>query len=115
MSAHTPGPWTQGRTLLTPQTRDWPEERWVENDKFERRMVFANFSSVDRGIGRVRIAVCESAEDARLIAAAPELLEALIDVVAIAQLDKWDQAVSGRQSFLWNAKVAIAKAKGETQ
>ena len=42
-----------------------------------------------------------------------DLLNALIDMVAIAQLDKWDQAVSGRQSFLWNAKVAIAKARGE--
>ena len=51
--------------------------------------------------------------DLRLMSAAPDLLEALIDMVAIAQLDKWDQAVSGRQSFLWNAKVAIAKARGE--
>ena len=57
-------------------------------------------------------------EDFNLIAAAPDLLEVLIDMVAIAQLEKWDQAVSGRQPFmtatlLWNAKVAIAKARGE--
>ena len=109
MSAHTPGPWTQGRTLLTPQTRDWPEERWVENDKFERRMVFANFSSVDRGIGRVRIAVCESAEDARLIASAPDLLDALELILSAEDRGFGMDYVKGC------ARAAIAKAKGETQ
>ena len=86
MSAHTPGPWHIDRQC---------------EGIFNQTCLY----------------VCDvpvSYENAHLIAAAPDLLEALIDMVAIAQLDKWDQAVSGRQSFLWNAKVAIAKAKGET-
>ena len=112
MGAHTPGPWTQGRTLLTPQTRDWHEERWVENDKFERRMVFANFSSIDRGIGRVRIAACESADDARLIAAAPDLLEALEDFLSSSRALCLDHLL---EKEMQNASAAIAKAKGETQ
>ena len=101
MSAHTPGPWT------------------FEGDEIEAAAEVVNCQFVKVAPHRF-VAVegrteTEAIANAHLIAAAPELLEALIDVVAIAQLDKWDQAVSGRQSFLWNAKVAIAKAKGETQ
>ena len=96
MKAYTEGPW---------EVRIWDGEDWPE-----KRI----------SIGSGNDAVCINPrykfniEDFNLIAAAPDLLEALIDMVAIAQLDKWDQAVSGRQSFLWNAKVAIAKARGES-
>ena len=74
MEAHTPGPWQQGRLLETPTTRKFSDDMRKQYDAEERRMVFANFSPVDEGRGRRRVAVCDSAEDARLIAAAPDLL-----------------------------------------
>jgi len=99
MSAHTPGPWL---VILT-STGEWQ----VFADKY-------NVIICDNVWDHTANKTGNSIEaNAHIIAAAPELLEALIDMVAIAQLDKWDQAVSGRQSFLWNAKVAIAKARGE--
>ena len=101
MSAHTPGPWRIADDV-------YPSFLKVDGPSFKLSVVMWA-TDLDESDYQSRLA------DLRLIAAAPELLEALIDVVAIAQLDKWDQAVSGRQSFLWNAKVAIAKAKGETQ
>ena len=71
---HTPGPWSQGRTLETPQTRRWTEEQIESNDREERRRVFANFSAQDQGRGRHLVATCETEPDAALIAAAPDLL-----------------------------------------
>ena len=76
--SYTPGPWSQGRTLMTSQTRRWSAAELTENDLVERRMVFANFLALDDGRSRRRVAVCESEADARLIAAAPELYEALV-------------------------------------
>lgn len=73
MSAHTPGPWKQGYTLSTEVTRRWTAEQWAQNDARERRLVFANFTSKDQGSCRRLIAVCESEDDAPLIAAAPDL------------------------------------------
>ena len=101
MSAHTPGPWRIADDV-------YPSFLKVDGPSFKLSVVMWA-TDLDESDYQSRLA------DLRLIAAAPELLEALIDVVAIAQLDKWDQAVSGRQSFLWNAKVAIAKARGDTQ
>ena len=73
----TPGPWCQGRTLVTQQTRRWPKERLDENDAHERRRVFAYFSLVDEGRGREMVAECRDEANARLIAKAPEMYEAL--------------------------------------
>ncbi len=75
---HTPGPWVVGEA-------DWSD---AGNARYELR-----------GIKTV------SALDARLIAAAPDLLEALIDAVSTQPADspiKW---------VLW-ARAAIAKATG---
>ena len=103
MTAHTPGPWRAGRNSHFWEV--YPERGGDEGIPFAVGDVCVSEpGNPDGGLQEA---------NARLIAAAPELLEALIDMVAIAQLDKWDQAVSGRQSFLWNAKVAIAKARGE--
>ena len=72
---HTPGPWSQGYTLATRQTRRWSPEEIAANDAHERLMVFSGFTHLDEGRGRERVALCYRAEDACLIAAAPELLQ----------------------------------------
>ena len=80
MSAqHTPGPWTVVAI-------DWAE---TGNARFEIK-----------GIRRTGMA------DARLIAAAPELLEALKEIIAAADGDGWNQLDA---SFA-TARAAIAKA-----
>jgi hypothetical protein len=100
MIAHTPGPWhiKDSYIIVGPHSKD-PENR--------ERTVAATI--VSRGTY-----IAEAAANAHLIAAAPDLLEALIHMVSVAERDGWQRAVSGRQLFLWDAKVAIAKAKGET-
>lgn len=74
---HTHGPWSQGITLETEQTRRWTSEQIEENDRRERRMVFANFSPLDEGRSRIRIAICEREEDARRIVACVNACEGL--------------------------------------
>lgn len=88
MSKHTPGPWTfKGRTVRGPHPRD-PEGR-------TRIVVNAIW---DRGTY-----VGEAEANARLIAAAPELLEAL-EIALDCAGDAW---------WAEKAEAAIAKAKGE--
>jgi hypothetical protein len=98
MSGYTPGPWhTKREGLSTIYVEANIGGGWVQE-----------------------VAACGPTEtadqkeaNARLIAAAPELLEALIQMVSVAERDNWQAAISGRQMFLWDAKVAIAKARGE--
>ena len=104
---HTPGPWSQGYTLATRQTRRWSPEEIAANDARERLMVFSGFTHLDEGRGRERVALCYRAEDARLIAAAPDMLEALEDL--LNYVGGWDAPADhpcGR------ARAAIAKARG---
>lgn len=105
---HTPGPWSQGRTLRTNQTQQWTPEQWQVNQAIERRLVFYRFTSADEGRSRILVAQCDREEDAHLIAAAPELLEALKGLVAWADdLRREDPAEDLRK-----ARAAIAKAEG---
>lgn len=67
MSQHTPGPWSQGITLITGQTKKWTPEQIEENNRRERRMIFAGFTASDKGRSRKYIAVCDSEDDARHI------------------------------------------------
>ena len=110
MSKHTPGPWRQGFTVETPQTLQWSAEQIAANDSRERRMVFANFSALDEGRSRRRVAVCEREEDARLIAAAPELLAALQRLFA----DN-DVRAAAEKGAIGSARAAIAKATGDKE
>jgi hypothetical protein len=48
MSKHTPGPWTQGVTLVTRDTRRWSADQIVENDARER----GTAGGVDNGARR---------------------------------------------------------------
>lgn len=97
MSKHTPGPWTfKGRTVRGPHPRD-PEGR--------TRIV----ANAIWGRGTY---VGEAEANARLIAAAPEVLEALEELFYLI-----DGAHDGERVFTFKmqrkAKAAIAKAKGE--
>jgi hypothetical protein len=51
------------------------------------------------------------AKDAHLIAAAPDLLEALVEIIAAADGKGWEQLDPG----MGNARAAIKKATGETK
>lgn len=109
MSKHTPGPWTRGITLRTRQTAMWAPEEIAENNKIERRNVFSDFCTADEGRGRFLVAACQRDEDARLIAAAPELLAALEELLAHASF------VGIAPHYETMARASIAKAKGSGQ
>jgi hypothetical protein len=48
--------------------------------------------------------------NARLISAAPELFEALNNMVEIARIDEWDKALTGRHLVFRDALEALRKA-----
>lgn len=112
---HTPGPWRVGMTLVTPQTRRWTQEQWEDNDRIEKHMVFDRFTPSDGGRGRRLVASCgpsamsdsETEANARLIAAAPEMLEALELVVGASNEDEMQDALTA-------SHIAIAKAEGKS-
>lgn len=88
MSAHTPGPWHIATAITTEDT--------IGAIAVVRRSIFAVFSPAARG---------DADSDARLIAAAPEMLEALKAVVEQLRVAKFDGP------WLDHAKAAIAKAE----
>lgn len=108
MNKHTPGPWAQGRLLMTSLTQRWSEEAREKADHEERCMVFADFRDLDEGRGRRRIAICETEEDARLIAAAPDLLEMLKELAG-EMASAYDIIDEDR---LIKARAVIEKATG---
>ncbi len=107
MSAHTPGPWRAVRN----------GSFWQFNgaDGFQIGDVAASLCLRNRGNGPVEAEDWATSEaNARLIAAAPELLEALRD--AALQLEsvatKFGEPGSGN-TIIIKARVAIAKATGD--
>lgn len=106
MSAHTPGPWT-----LDPAS--YIESGLVREDGESGR---DGYHIVDAGSGSVRldgfhIAACITKADARLVAASPDLLDALEHFVRWAEAPKdiWNERP---KLCLDRARAAIAKAKG---
>lgn len=98
MSAHTPGPWKLDGVMAM----DSP--LWIVSIPGEQaRIEIADYSS-------------ESEANARLIAAAPDLLEALEDMVFLADgamaAANRDGAEYRPDEELRDAKAAIAKARG---
>ena len=105
---HTPGPWTS-----VPNGGDDPDERALfvgKNDAYGDFTVIADCRSkfVAGEIGG------DEASNARLIAAAPELLTALEEIVS------WGEQATGNSMDAGNARecariarAAIAKARGE--
>lgn len=113
---HTPGPWSQGQLLLTKQTVRLSADEWDQNEAEEKCRVFARFNKSDEGRSRQLIAICECEEDARFIAANPDLLEALQNL-----LGKYVALINSGDAGNWDpeeekeviaARTAIAKAKG---
>jgi len=108
---HTPGPWSQGVTLLTSETRRWSPEDRAANDARERLMVFSGFTGLDEGRGRKLVAVFNCHEDARLGAAAPAMLDALEALCNFKRDCPCE--LSNEELAAWDkAFAAAAKAKG---
>ena len=107
--SHTPGPW-----VLNKSGR-------IRNDSeldFVRAMSKATvYGTVTSNATTRRIGDAERKANARLIAAAPELLEVLIALTDNAPSDVWGEyppvTVPIQTNMLWQARDAIAKAKGE--
>ena len=100
MAEHTPGPWTP----IEQVTREPGEVRtWWEVHAF-----------ASNGIGSKHVAHIPSEADARLIAAAPDLLAALEDLVGYCD-NCGGTGMVGDNPCRWcsPARAAIAKAKGE--
>lgn len=93
-SKHTPGPWTYSETTTLSGNHAWYT---IMASKVGKQIVGTKLASVD------------SEENARLIAAAPELLLAL--KTAMYQLELHAKK-SGGDYILKQAKVAISKAEG---
>jgi len=56
MNGHTATPWQVGRTLHTPQTKEWPAWAWEKNEHQERLGIYRNFRAEDQGTSRIVIA-----------------------------------------------------------
>lgn len=113
-SAHTAGPWRQGVTLPTPQTRRWTADQISENNQRERKLVFANFSAIDSGRSRQLIAEFEREEDARFASAAPDLLDAVYAALPFVEdaLNDPSYKAGAVAGYLKQMHAAIAKAEG---
>lgn len=87
MNMHTPGPWTTQHPQGTFETFIWQAE--------PHSVLLASAHGLNREA------------NARLIAAAPELLE------AVYQLVQWADCMGGFEAPQWGrARAALAKAKG---
>lgn len=114
MGKHTQGKWDRGTTLWTNETKDWTRERVQLNERLERGLIYAFFTPIDEGCGRVVIAEVrrdnpDYEANACLIEAAPDLLEALRDC------STWMSEHGCVPPCLQDAFRAIAKATGESQ
>ena len=104
MSAYTPGPWEAKRTDPQEWAINAPNGDPALKHGTWHGLAVAYGCDESPSVGR------EVAEaNARLIAAAPELLEALTEIVAAADGDGWKQL----DATFAAARAAIAKATGE--
>lgn len=111
----TPGPWCQGEVIPTANTKRWSKEVFDGVQQFEKRSVFADFRFRDEGRSRRLIATFERAEDARLGAAAPELLDAVLVALPYVE-DALDSPVFKKgvvKKAVAQLRAAIKKAEGE--
>ena len=94
MSKHTPGPWTMSRPMGTGHLEGREPWFWVSADRTLHLQVAACPDGYVAG---------ENEANARLIAAAPDLLEALTDLLGWQTLAPDDVVAA--------ARAAIAKAE----
>lgn len=91
-ATHTPGPWTARKWSCHAETT-------------------VTVDDLDCVTGKRTIADCESEADAKLIAAAPELLSALRAIVKSLS-DQDDEGLIEHAQQMIDARAAIAKATG---
>jgi len=105
---HTPGPWTIAGVSGNPH-----EGHVIESDSADGRTIAWTCNSLDNNGEE-----CISQEDianARLIASAPELLQALENLVASIENVDFSSHAGVYDQIPWaQAEAAIAKAKGVT-
>lgn len=94
MNKHTPGPW----------------KTWGNNGCLVVDSNGLQVADMFHGIPVLHRSDAECRENARLIAAAPDLLAALQEVIAAADGNGWDQL----SPSLKNQRMAVAKAGGES-
>lgn len=112
---NTPGPWTykKGQTFKDERGNYPPQEIKVPQGLY----TIYHQVKPDGAVYWAHADLIDSEEDARLIAAAPELLAALewalknIEEIALPEFDK-KGAVTSLNSAADKARAAIAKAKG---
>jgi hypothetical protein len=92
---HTPGPW------------EWDDEVWAEYDPEQRAPWLIGSDGQQVLTGRIK---CRTEADARLIAAAPDLLKTLTILV---ENIVHAMPSSALLAPVVNARAAIAKARGE--
>lgn len=102
---HTPGPWNlQGQWQLKTATGDWVDAECIEAPKWGAIGAWVDSSSDERE------------PNARLVAAAPELLHALAAAVSI--LSGWEATSrldAGDTETVRLCKRALAKAEGRNE
>ena len=119
---HTMGPWRVGEVFDTRRTRLMSPASLSLLKQDEKGCVYAFFTNRDEG--RSRFLVCEvdrrktlyeeiAIANACLIAAAPEMFEALEMVIEITEKPPEEFKVSDTMDMIFKAAAAIAKAKGE--
>lgn len=113
MSEHTPGPWVTTCCDVTGErpVGDSGIRYWYVDPVGEYRGSVCNVHAAE-GIGGITIA--ERDANARLIAAAPDLLAELQNI-ANAHPATWDDPSDFQGWAQSRARAAIAKAKGESQ
>ena len=113
--SHTPGPWTITRMTREPETILEMDESFIESSQGWANSGMAGKRTVAI-VGHWKDRPNPEA-DARLIAAAPELLEALENLVEIEARDNkgdpdYASTDTWREEALEIARAAIAKARG---
>lgn len=99
-ATHTPGPWLHGKRYGNHRTE-------ILNSTGGRAI--ASVWTHER-TGDNYLPTDEGAANARLIAAAPELLEALLHMLGAAETDCMDDKSNVWRSYMIDARAAIAKA-----
>lgn len=112
MNAHTPGPWTVGTTVSGRNYNANIIYAPTADPKTASGIASVNGIPMHRGVHEIEN--CTSLANARLIAAAPELLEACkaLDAAFCDGFDTQAQRHAGRMALI-AARAAIAKAEGK--
>lgn len=112
---HTPGPWEYGRMLISPKAKDRRCGFVVNGPDDDPESLELPTRICDLRVPAGMSGFQEGEANARLIAAAPELLAALLRLAAQAEMTSdFDEAIGGTlHSAVKQARAAIAKATAQ--